>query len=208
MGLPQPKQERYTIEEYLRLERDATDKHEYRDGEIRMMAGGSLAHGVIISNLHRAIGNRLAGKPCYAAAADVRLRIQGTPLYTYPDLFVICGKAEFDAQDQYRETVVNPALIVEVLSPSTEAYDRGDKFEAYRKIDSLREYVLLSQAVPRIETFLRRPDGTWLLAWASGMQAVASLRSIEVELPLAEAYANVDFSTAERREPPTQERPS
>jgi Uma2 family endonuclease len=111
----------------------------------------------------------------------------------YPDVPVICGKAEFDPRDDRNETVTNPRLVIEVLSPSTELHDRGEKFRRYRELQSLQEYVLVSQERPSIETYFRQADGTWLMAPYFGMQSVIRLRSVEIDLPMTEIYAGVDF---------------
>ena len=196
MGLPVEKP-RYTVTDYLQLERSAQERHEYRDGEILLMAGGTADHSLILVNVIGELRNRLKGKPCRAYESNLRIRIPRTVLYTYPDISVICGPRQSDPTDPSGETMTNPRLIVEVLSPSTEAYDRGEKFDRYRKLDSLQEYVLVSQSTPRIETFLRQPEGNWLLTPISGITAVAKLRSIDVELPLAEVYAGVEFPPQE-----------
>jgi Uma2 family endonuclease len=115
-------------------------------------------------------------------------------LYTYPDVSIICGPRESDLNDPLRETFTNPRLIVEVLSESTEAYDRGEKFDRYRQLDSLQEYVLVSRETSRVETFFRQSEGAWLLTPVSGLKSTAKLRSIEIELPLAEVYAGIEFA--------------
>ncbi|MGA2498985.1 MAG: Uma2 family endonuclease [Tepidisphaeraceae bacterium] len=198
MGIPVEKR-RYTVTDYLQLERSARERHEYRDGEILLMAGGTADHSLILVNVIGELRNRLKGKPCRAYESNLRIRIARTVLYTYPDISVICGPRQPDPGDPSGETMTNPRLIVEVLSPSTEAYDRGEKFDHYRKLDSLQEYVLVSQSTPRIETFLRQPEGNWLLTPVSGLTSIAKLRSLEVELPLAEVYAGIEFPP---REPP------
>jgi Uma2 family endonuclease len=192
MGLAQPKR-RYSIEEYLRIERDSSIKHEYIDGEILAMAGGSAARSTIILNFNGELRNLLKGKPCRPYESNLRIRIPRTPLYTYPDGFVVSGPLQFDPLDVKRETVVNPRMIAEVLSPTSEAYDRGDKFKYYRQIDSLAEYVLVSQNVPLVETFFRQPDGTWLFSAFSDLTSSVRLSSIEISLPMSEIYADVEF---------------
>jgi Uma2 family endonuclease len=188
--------DRYTVAEYLRLERDVPEKHEFHDGEILAMSGGSPSHSLIASNTTRALGNRLLGKQCRVYESNLRIRIPRQDRYVYADGSVICGPEEFDPEDAKRETVVNPRLVVDVLSPSTEAYDRTKKFDYYRSAESFREYVLVSQESPRIETFLRQEDGTWAFDVAVGTGAIARLRSINLELPLSEVYANVEFPPA------------
>jgi Uma2 family endonuclease len=195
MSLPRPV-DRCTPEEYLRRERDAAEKHEFYHGEVVAMSGGSPNHSLVISNVNRELGNRMKGKPCRVYESNLRIRIPRTTLYTYPDVSVICGELQFDPLDVRRETVLNPTLAVEVLSPSTEAWDRGGKFDNYQQIESLREYVLVSVAKPRIEAFFREPDGSWRYSAASGMESVARLNSVGAELPLAEVYSGVEFAAS------------
>jgi Uma2 family endonuclease len=192
MTLPQPTQ-RFTPEDYLRREREAAQKHEYYHGEVFAMAGGSPDHALIASNVIRELGNRLKGNPCRVYSSDLRVRIPRTTLYTYPDSSVICGERQFDPLDANRETVLNPTLIVEVLSPTTESWDRGGKFQNYREIESLREYVLVSWDKALVETFLRQSDGTWVLNTTAGRTAVAPLKSLGIQLPLAEMYDGVEL---------------
>ena len=186
---------RWTVFEYLKQERDALERHEYRDGEIVLRASSGPDHSLIAANVIGELGNRLKGKACRAFESNLRICVHAS-LYTYTDACVICGQRQPDPNDPAAETMTNPRLIVEVLSPSTEAYDRGEKFDRYRKLDSLQEYVLVSQSTPRIETFLRQPEGNWLLTPVSGLEAIARLRSLEIELPLAEVYAGVEFPEA------------
>lgn len=192
MGLPAAKR-RYTVAEYLELERNSAERHEYNDGEILAMAGGTPEHSLLVANVIREVGNRLKGKPCRVYDANLRVAVSGPSRYLYPDSSVICGPVEYDLQDVTRQTVMNPRLVVEVLSPSTEAYDRGEKFTRYRAITSFQEYVLVSQHAPLVETYFRQADGTWLVSFFSGMDAVAQLPSLDVRLPLHEIYADVTF---------------
>lgn len=185
---------RYTVEEYLRIERDTTERHEFRDGEILAMSGGSVRHSLIIANAGREIGNRLKGKPCRVYDSNLRVRVARRTLYSYPDITVVCGSPVVDPDDRGGETVINPHLVVEVLSPTTEGYDRRSKFDRYRQIESFREYVLVSQDTPRVEAFFRRDDGTWTFDVAAGVEAVARLRSLDIDLPLGEVYAGVEFT--------------
>jgi Uma2 family endonuclease len=196
MGLAQPVK-RYTPQEYYLLERDAPYKSDYYDGEIFAMAGGTVAHSMICSNLVREIGNRLKGKPCAAYESNLRLRIKPTGLRCYPDVSVFCGPLERDQEDTNLETVTNPTVLFEVLSPSTEAYDRGFKAENYRQIESLRAYVLVSQTARHVEIYARQADGSWLLREAKGSDGVLKIPSIGIDLPLAEVYDRVDFTAAE-----------
>ena len=186
----------YTVQEYLTFERGSPERHEYHDGEIFVMTGGSINHSLIVANVIRQLGNRLEGKPCRVYDANLRLRIPRKVLYTYPDVTVICGQPKVDPDDSAGHTVINPRLIVEVLSPSTEAYDRGEKFDRYRELDTLQEYVLVSQSVPRIEIFFRQQNGNWLFTPVSGVEKAARLNSLEIEMPLGAAYAGVEFAAA------------
>ena len=132
-----------TPEAYLTLEESAPEKNEYVDGEIFAMTCASEPHNLIVVNTVRELGNQLKKRPCKVYASDMRVKVSPTGLFTYPDVVVVCGQAQFD--DSHRDTLLNPTLIVEVLSESTEAYDRGRKFEHYRKLESLAEYVLIAQ---------------------------------------------------------------
>jgi Uma2 family endonuclease len=182
-----------SVAEYLRHEQDALYKHEYRDGEIIAMAGNSYNHSLIAANVIGELRNPLKGKTCRVVDSNLRIGIPRTPLYTYPDASVIGGPVQMDPNDSSGQTATNPRLIVEILSPSTEAYDRGEKFKHYRQIESLQEYVLISQDVARVESFFRQPDGTWLFTSVSGAQSVSRLASLGLELSLAEVYAGVEF---------------
>jgi Uma2 family endonuclease len=202
MTLPQTNY-RCTPEEYLARERDAAERHEYYHGEVFAMSGGTPDHSLIISNVNRELGNRLRGNPCRVYDSNLRVRIPRTTLYAYPDVSVICGDRQFDPLDTRRETVTNPTLIVEVLSPSTEAWDRGGKFQNYRQIDSLREYVMVVSDKPLVETYLRQQDGTWVLNAVAGLDVRARLVSLGVELDLAEVYSGVQFPATGSNEPTT-----
>jgi Uma2 family endonuclease len=191
MTLPQPVY-RCTPEEYLTRERDAEERHEYYHGEVFAMSGGTPDHSLIISNVNGELRSLLKGKPCRVYESNLRIRIPRTTLYTYPDASVICGERQFDPLDSRRETVTNPTLIVEVLSPSTEG-DRGGKFQNYREIESLREYVLVSSDKPLVETYLRQQEGAWVLNAFAGPDARVRLVSLGVEIDLAEVYSGVQF---------------
>jgi len=186
---PQP---RLTPEQYLAAERSAEFRHEYYNGHIYAMSGGSYRHAQIIGNLAGELRTALKTRPCSVVSNDLRLRVSPDGLYTYPDVIVICGDPKF-ADDQ-RDTLLNPALIVEVLSPSTEAYDRGFKSAQYRTIESLEEYALVSQAEPRVEVFRRQPGGHWLLSEAVGPEAACHFGSLDCAVALSEIYAKVIFS--------------
>ena len=192
---------RITLDDYFRLEEESVEKHEFRNGEVVAMAGGTEFHSLISANFIRELGNGLKGTPCRTYESNLRVKIQGTPLYTYPDIFAICGATRYDPNDQKRATVTNPKLVVEVISESTEKYDRGEKFKRYLRCDSLHEYVLVSQDSPRVESYLRREDGSWLFRIFSGLEGVAKLESVGASIPLAKIYANVIF-------PPEPEMPT
>jgi Uma2 family endonuclease len=195
MGLPSATRI-YTAEEYLSLEQNAVDKHEFYRGEIFATSGGTEAHSLITTNVISAIHGALRGKPCRVYDSNLRIRIPKTTLFTYPDATVICGETTLDKNDPYGQTVINPTTIVEVLSRSTEAYDRGAKFENYQTIESLKEYVLISQNVVRVETFSRQSDETWLYSAVAGVDAVAHLNSIAIELSLRDIYDEVQLPKA------------
>jgi Uma2 family endonuclease len=179
-------------EEYLELERRAERKSEYFHGEMFAMSGASRRHVVIVNNLGGELRQRLKKRPCEIYSNDMRLRVAPNGLYTYPDVMVACGEPQF-ADDQ-SDTLLNPVLIAEVLSDSTENYDRGRKFEQYRTLPSLSEYVMVAQDAPRIEQYTRQPNGHWLLAETRGLNASVQLASIDCALPLAEIYDKIDFS--------------
>ncbi len=183
-------QARYTPEQYLALERKAEFKSEYVNGMIIAIAGASRSHSLIVVNLSREVSRQLLGRPCETHTSDMRVRVAATGLYTYPDLVAVCGDAFFD--DERTDNLLNPTVIVEVLSPSTEAYDRGEKFAHYRRIESLQEYVLVSQDKVRIESYVRQ-GAQWLLSEASGLDETVRLESIGCNLTLRDIYDKVRF---------------
>ena len=191
MGLPQRVAD-LTPAEYLKIERAALSRNEYFRGQMIAMAGGSARHSRIKTNVLSYLNSRLKGQPCSTYDRDLRIKCP-TGLYTYPDASVLCGELEFD--DEHKDTVLNPTLLVEVLSKSTEAYDRGKKFDHYRTIPSLREYVLASQEEPMVQRFVRNDDDTWTLSAVSSLGQVPRLSSIGIDLPLTEVYDRVDFNS-------------
>ncbi|WP_428939114.1 Uma2 family endonuclease [Fontivita pretiosa] len=185
---------RSTIEEYLRLDRDSTERHEYRDGAIVAMAGRSHDHTLIAANLIAEIRNALKGKPCRAYGSDLKVAITKRRRITCPDGSIICGPPEFHpAAAAARDVVANPRVLIEVLSPSTEHYDRTEKFDVYREIDSFEEYVLVGQLSARVETYRRFPDGSWHFEVFAGIQATAQLGSVGIAIPLGEIYAGIEM---------------
>ena len=183
--------------EYLVLERAAPCKSEFFEGEMFGMAGGSPMHSLIAANLIGELGAKLKDRPGRPFTSDLRLKVEATGLCTYPDVSVICGPLQFAAGTD--DTVVNPTLLIEVLSDTTEAYDRGEKFLHYRQMPSLQEYLLVSQRLPRIDHFLRRPGDEWAMRTTEGRAATLALPSLEITLELGEAFAGVDFAPASIR---------
>jgi Uma2 family endonuclease len=188
---------RYTPDEYYRLEVQADHRSEFYDGEIFAMAGGSARHNRICLNILRHLGDKLEGRPCVPFGLDLKLRVKATGLRTYPDVSVYCGKRELDPDDPARQTYMNPTVLAEVLSPSTEQYDRGTKSVHYRRIESLKIILLVSQDESRVEAHVRQADGSWSLREYEGMDQVLPLEAIGVELPLAAIYQGVDFTSDE-----------
>ena len=178
-----------TPEEYLAIERKAESKSEYINGEMVAMTGASRRHNLVVVNIVGEIGQQLKGRSCEMYANDMRVRVPSTRLYSYTDLVVVCGEPQFE--DDYFDTLLNPTLIIEVLSESTEGYDRGKKFGFYRTIPSLAEYLLVAQDELRIEQYAKQPDGRWLLSEYRSMEDVAELASIQCQLALKEVYDKV-----------------
>jgi Uma2 family endonuclease len=182
---------RYTVEEYLAFERASQTKHEYYDGRIYAMTGASLPHALIVSNLMSSLHNKLKGSPCLALCNDLRV---GTTdgVYTYPDVLVVCEEPQLE--DSWKDTLLNPQIVIEVLSPSTESYDRGDKFVHYQSIPSLKEYILIAQDRPQVVHFTRQPDGSdWNSSWHNGPSESLTFKSIPGDIALKEIYDRVAF---------------
>ncbi len=178
----------YTPEEYLEQERLADYKSEYFAGEIFAMAGASRTHNLISNNVSASLTTQLRERPCEVYANDMRVQADQARQYSYPDVVVVCGEAQF--RDGREDTLSNPVVIVEVLSPSTEANDRGEKFMRYRQTPSLTDYILLSQNARHVEHFVKQPDGSWRMTEANGEDTI-SLSSIGCVLSLADAYNKV-----------------
>ena len=183
--------------EYLAIERAADFKSEFFDGEMFAMSGGTPMHSLIATNLARETGNQLKGRPGVPFNSDLRLKIVATGLWTYADLSVVCGPLELAGAED--DVIVNPTLLAEALSDSTEAYDRGKKFEHYRQIPTLKEYLLVSQKEPRIEQFLRDESNEWRLREAAGLEARLELPSLNITIALSEVFANVKFEPSSLR---------
>jgi Uma2 family endonuclease len=184
---------RYTPEEYLAYERQAPYKNEYIAGQIVAMSGASQEHNLITGNIFRVVSTQLLDRPCQVYVSDMRVKVSARGMYTYPDVVAVCGPPQFEERDV--DTLLNPTLIVEVLSPSTEAYDRGAKFGYYQMLPSLQEYVLVAQDHARVEQFIRAEDN-WVYTATIDPAAVVRLPSIGCELPVAEVYRKVVFPTA------------
>jgi Uma2 family endonuclease len=181
-------QSHYTDEEYLTRERSATYKSEFHDGQIYAMTGASRKHNLVSGNIYRELSAQLKRRLCEAYINDMRVKAVKAHNYHYPDIAVVCGAPQFE--DAQLDTLLNPTVLIEVLSPSTEAYDRGGKFAHYRKIDTLREYLLVAQDQPSIERYLRQGD-VWILTEAVGLEASVPLESIDCILSLREVYDKV-----------------
>ena len=186
-----------TPEQYLEIERKAEYKSEYYRGEMFAMAGARLAHNLLLAHLLRDIGQQLRGKPCEICPSDMRVLVSATGLYTYPDAVAYCGEPRL--LDQHLDTLLNPQLIIEVLSPSTEAYDRGRKFEHYQSIDSLREYLMVSSDRIHADLYTRQPDDRWLLTSATRLEDSLDLQSVGCSIALASLYEKVDFAETAAR---------
>ena len=183
-------------QEYLALERQAETKSEYYAGEVFAMAGASRKHNTIVPNLAYLLVGQLKGRSCEVYNSDMRVKVSATGLYTYPDLVVVCGKPRFD--DDQEDTLLNPTVIVEVLSKSTEAYDRGEKFAHYRALESMTDYLLIAQDIARLEHYVREPDGSWRFLESTGLDSVAVVDSIQCQLSLADVYDKVDLAEPPR----------
>jgi Uma2 family endonuclease len=182
---------RYTPEEYLALERHAEFKSEYIDGRIiAMTPGGSFPHNYIGGNIYAGLLARFAGRRCHVFFSDVKVKFGRGTNYTYPDVMALCGTPK--CLDGVRDVLLNPSLIVEVLSDSTATYDRGDKFKGYRVISSLREYLLVSQDEVKVEHFVRQGD-LWPAVVITDLDAVIELRSIGCSIPMREIYSRTNF---------------
>ncbi len=177
--------------EYLSFERQSDEKHELHHGEVIAMSGASREHNLITTNAARRLGNQLEGRPCETFVSDMRVAAPSGSNYYYPDVVVTCGKPEFE--DRHGDTLVNPTVVIEVLSPSTESKDRGAKFLEYRGIASLQQFVLVSQVAPHVEVFTRTSDTSWSLMDYVGLDAVVPLPSIGCQLLLAELYDRITF---------------
>lgn len=181
--------------ERLALERDADMKHEFSAGRVTAMVGASRAHNVICTNIARLIGNQLVDKPCEIYQSDMRVAVKSATAYRYPDVAIVCDEPQFT--DQKPDTLLNPTVLIEMLSPNTLSIDRSDKLWEYREISSLQAYLLVAQDTPRIELVVRQSDDTWLLSAMLGIQATLAIQTIGCTLKLQDVYAKVEFDNQE-----------
>ena len=178
-------------EDYLALERQSDVRSEYIQGQVTMMAGASREHNNIVVNFTRELSLHLLEKPCEVFSNDMRVHIPEALTYTYPDVVVVCGEPIF--ADSQHDHLMNPLVIIEVLSPSTESKDRGKKFDASRRIPSLKEYILVSQDEPLVERYTRQEKDLWLLQVSRGLDAILLIAAIDCTLPLQRLYLKVAF---------------
>jgi Uma2 family endonuclease len=190
---------RFSPEEYVALENSSDVKYEYFEGEVFAMAGGTPRHSLIASNLIREFGNALLERGCAVFTSDLKVKVEATGLYTHPDVTIVCGPPQF--VDPKSECLTNPTVIIEVLSPSTEAYDRGAKFEQYRAIPSLTAYLLVAKDRPRVEQFIRKTDTDWDYHITHGIDSVLEVPPLNVRVALERIFAGVTLLPAETQEP-------
>ena len=189
--MPPQAQTRLTAEEYLAIERQASCKSEFFDGEMFAMAGASRRHNLIVLNTGAELRAQLRQRPCEVYSSDMRVKISRTGLYAYPDVVVVCDDPRFE--DDEVDTLLNPIMIFEVLSPSAADYDRGGKFEHYRALPSLQAYLLVAQERCHVVHYTRQPDNTWILAETADIQDSIHIPSIDCNLLLSEIYAKVQL---------------
>ncbi|MDX1992772.1 MAG: Uma2 family endonuclease [bacterium] len=186
--------EKWTVEAYLAFDSAQPEKHEFFNGEVYAMTGASRRHGQVTGNTFAALHSQLRKQPCEIYVAYLRVKVQTNGDYAYPDIAIVCGEPQFERTPL--ETLLNPTVLIEVLSPSTEGYDRGIKFQSYRALDSLREYLLVSQNTAHIEHYTRQGE-QWVLRDVIGLDGVLSLESIGCTLALADVYEKVQFDEAD-----------
>ena len=186
-----PKPRKLTEAEYLRIERAAPFKSEFFDGEMFAMSGARYPHNRAKDNLAGELYKRFENGPCVALTSDMRVKVTPTGLYCYPDIVVVCDPPEFEDDDN--DTLLNPKVVIEVLSESTERYDRTTKFGHYQRVPSVQEYVLVSQTEPLVERFVRQPDGAWGRVAFAGLDAELAFAGVPARVPLRAVYAGVAF---------------
>ncbi len=202
----------YTVDEYLAQERASEERHEYLDGQIYAMAGESPEHGAICINIGGQLYNQLRGRPCQTFSKDMKVRSGPIPkmrhmtrgLYSYPDLLVVCGELKF--HDRHRDVLINPAVIIEVLSPTTEGFDRGEKWTRYQTwLPELTDYLLVSQSKPQLEHYHRQASGEWLYSLVNELEKSVHLSSIKCTLQLVDVYDRITFPIDEEDEEDEEE---
>jgi Uma2 family endonuclease len=194
--MPANFEKKHTLEEYLELDKHSVERLEYWQGEIFNMSGVSPEHDEIESNFHYFLRRKLDGRNCRVFLANIRIKVPSMPPYRYGDLSAMCGDPQFEKIAGI-DALTNPSLIIEVLSPSTEAYDRGDKFSHYKSIPSFREYILVAQHRPHITQLLKKDDRDWYHREFNDLDAVLRLQSLDCEIALRDVYQNVSFEPAE-----------
>ena len=187
-------QKQYTPEDYLSLEEQAEFRSEYENGKIIAMAGGSLSHTQITFNVAKALDRQIAAK-CRTLPTEIKVWVPKRGKFYYPDITIVCGKPHF--YQNRTDTIVNPQILIEVLSKSTEAKDRTEKFWSYQLLDSFQEYILISQHRAAVEQFVRQADDSWRYLAAIGEKSVLRLTTVEAELNLKEVYQSIDFELEE-----------
>ena len=195
------KTKRVSMEEYFRLEELSEVRHDFVDGDVLAMSGGSSEHCLIGANVIGETRQKLksAKKPCKVYTSDFLIGVPDETYFHYPDATVVCGPLLMDQRDGRQKTLINPLLVFEILSPSTANYDRGEKFDHYRLLESFREYVLIFQDKPEIHTFYKHDDGTWAMAVHVGKTAKISLQSVGISIDAAEVYDGIDFTSSEKK---------
>ena len=186
--------QRYTLEEYFELERKSEERFEFWNGEVFCMSGVSPEHAQLEVNFISRLNSRLTGKGCRVFPANIRIKVPSAPPYRYADVSALCGEAKFEEIGGIR-SLINPTLIVEILSGSTEAYDRGEKFTHYQSIPSFHEYLLVAQHRPRITHLLKQANGSWIYNEYNDLADVVKLTSMNCELAMSEVYENVSFTS-------------
>ena len=184
---------RYTLEEYFELERTSEEKYEYFNGEVFCMSGAQPEHSLLESNFSTLLNNALQERGCRVYSSNLRVRTLALPPYRYPDLTVVCERPQFEEIGGLR-VLTNPLLIIEILSPSTEGYDRGDKFTYYKSIASFKEYLLVAQHRPHVTHYVKQDDGTWSYEELNDLSDTVYLKTVECSLQLSQIYRNIEFA--------------
>ena len=183
-------------QKYLDTERLALDKHEYFEGEVFAMSGASIVHNVLFKNTYIDLGIKLKGKKCQPYGSDLRIHIPKNSLYTYPDISIICD--EIETTDDKFDTITNPSVLFEILSPSTQKYDRIEKFDLYREIDSLKEYIMINSEKILVLQYIRNPDNSWLMMEYKSLDTSFTIQTVAVELKLSDIYFDINFSDTKK----------